>query len=204
MRERSRPAGPAETLAEALAAARACRLCAGVLPLGPRPVLQVAPQARLLIVAQAPGTKVHATGLTFNDASGDRLRDWLGVDRATFYGDPRLGIMAMGLCYPGRDPRGGDRPPVPRCAPTWHPRLRPLLPQVALTLLVGIHAQRFYLGPRRQASLGATVAAWRTYLPEFLPLPHPSWRNTAWLRRNRWFEGEVVPDLQRRVRALLG
>ena len=192
-----------DTLAEAVAAARACRLCADILPLGPRPVLQVAAEARLLIAAQAPGTKVHETGLTFNDASGDRLRDWLGVDRATFYGDPRIGIMGMGLCYPGRDAHGGDKPPIPRCAPTWHPRIRPLLRKVELTLLVGIYAQLYYLGARRKASVGETVAAWRDTLPEFLPLPHPSWRNTAWLKRNPWFEHEVVPELRRRVRRLL-
>ena len=192
-----------DALDEAVAAARACRLCADILPLGPRPVLQVAAEARLFIAAQAPGTKVHDTGLPFNDASGDRLRDWLGVDRATFYGDPRIGIMGMGLCYPGRDAHGGDKPPIPRCAPIWHPRIRPLLRKVELTLLIGIYAQRFYLGARRKASLGETVAAWRDYLPEFLPLPHPSWRNTAWLRRNPSFEREVVPELRRRVRRLL-
>jgi uracil-DNA glycosylase len=192
-----------ETLAQAVAAARACRLCADILPLGPRPVLQVSAEARLFIAAQAPGTKVHETGLPFNDASGDRLRDWLGVDRDTFYGDKRIGIMGMGMCYPGRDAHGGDKPPIPRCAPTWHPRIRPLLPKVELTLLIGIYAQRFYLGARRKASVGETVAAWREYLPELLPLPHPSWRNTGWLKRNPWFEREVVPDLRRRVKRLL-
>jgi uracil-DNA glycosylase len=192
-----------DTLDEAVAAARACRLCADILPLEPRPVLKVAREARLFIAAQAPGTKVHETGLTFNDASGDRLRDWLGVDRATFYGDARIGIMGMGLCYPGRDAHGGDNPPVPRCAPTWHPRIRPLLRKVELTLLIGIYAQRFYLGARRKKSVGETVAAWRDYLPEFLPLPHPSWRNTGWLKRNPWFEREVVPELRRRVRRLI-
>ena len=192
-----------ETLAEALAAARACRLCADILPLGPRPVLHVDARARLLIASQAPGRRVHATGLSFNDASGDRLREWLGIDRATFYANKHLAIMAMGLCYPGRDAKGGDKPPVKRCAPTWHPRIRPLLANVELTLLVGSYAQRFYLGERAKPTLDATVAAWRDYLPDFLPLPHPSWRNTGWLKRNPWFAKEVLPHLRGEVRRLL-
>ena len=190
-------------LEEAVAAARACTICAAELPLGPRPVLLVRPTARLLIVSQAPGTRVHETGLPFNDRSGDRLRSWLGIDRDTFYGHPGLGIMPVGLCYPGVDAKGGDKPPMKICAPTWHPRIRPLLPEVKLTLLVGSYAQAHYLDARRKASMTETIAAWRDYLPEFLPLPHPSWRNTAWLKRNPWFEGEVVPLLQRRVRDML-
>lgn len=194
---------PAETLAEAVAAARACRLCADILPLGPRPVLHVDAAARLLIASQAPGTKVHASGQSFDDASGDRLRDWLGIDRTAFYGNKRLAIMAMGLCYPGRDAKGGDKPPIRICAPTWHPRIRPLLPNIELTLLVGSYAQRFYLGARAKPSLDATVAAWRDYLPEYLPLPHPSWRNTGWLKRNPWFERELLPPLRAAVQRLL-
>lgn len=187
----------------AVAMAQACRLCAAELPLGPRPVLRLAASARLLLVSQAPGTQAHETGLTFNDRSGDRLREWLGVDREIFYGNPRLGIMPMGFCYPGRDPRGGDLPPLRRCAATWHPRLRPLLGDVELTLLVGQYAQAYYLGGRRRRSLTETVRAWRSYMPEFLPLPHPSWRNTAWLRHNPWFEAEILPVLRREVRRLL-
>ena len=190
-------------LAEAVAAARACTICAAELPLGPRPVLLVRPTTRLLIVSQAPGTRVHETGLPFNDRSGDRLRDWLGIDRDTFYGHPVLGIMGVGLCYPGVDTKGGDKPPMKICAPTWHPRIRPLLTKVELILLVGSYAQDFYLGSRRKPSMTETIAAWREYLPELLPLPHPSWRNTAWLKRQPWFERDVVPLLQRRVRALL-
>jgi uracil-DNA glycosylase len=190
-------------LEEAVAAARACRICAAALPLGPRPVLLVRATSRLLIVSQAPGTRVHETGLPFNDRSGDRLRGWLGIDRDTFYGHPNLGIMPVGMCYPGVDAKGGDRPPMKVCAPTWHPRIRPLLPHVELTLLVGSYAQAYYLGRRRKASMTDTIAAWRDYLPDFLPLPHPSWRNTAWLKRQPWFERDVVPELQRRVRALL-
>lgn len=191
-------------LAKALAEVRSCRLCAADLPLGPRPVLQISADARLLLVSQAPGTKVHETGLTFNDRSGDRLREWLGITRQEFYGNRRLGIMAMGFCYPGRDDRGGDLPPMKICAPTWHKRLRPLLPKVELSLLVGQYAHAYYLGARRKATLTATVRAWRDYMPEFLPLPHPSWRNTFWLKQNPWFEREVLPELRRQVKRLLG
>ena len=195
--------GPEPELAATLSQARACRLCAATLPLGPRPVLVLPPRARLLIVGQAPGTRVHETGIPFNDRSGDRLRDWLSIDRATFYGNPRLGILPMGLCYPGVDRNGGDKPPMKICAPTWHPRLIPLLPEIELTLLVGSYAQAYYLGNRRKATMTATVAAWRDYLPDFLPLPHPSWRNTGWLRRNPWFDAEILPELRGRVRRLL-
>ena len=193
----------AAQLAAAVREAKACRLCAAYLPLGPRPVLLVRPTTRLLIVSQAPGTKVHETGLPFNDRSGDRLRDWLGIDRDTFYNHPSLGIMPVGMCYPGVDAKGGDKPPMKVCAPTWHPRIRPLLTQVKLTLLVGTYAQAFYLGQRRKGSMTETIAAWKDYLPEFLPLPHPSWRNTGWLKRNPWFEREVLPHLRDAVQRLL-
>jgi uracil-DNA glycosylase len=166
-------------------------------------VLRVDPGATILIVGQAPGTRVHETGVPWNDRSGDRLRDWLGINRDTFYGHPNLGIIGVGLCYPGVDAKGGDKPPMKICAPTWHPRIRPLLTQVKLTLLVGSYAQDFYLGSRREVSMTETIAAWRDHLPEFLPLPHPSWRNTAWLKRQPWFERDVVPFLRRRVKALL-
>lgn len=191
------------TLDDLLLQVRACRVCAAHLPLGPRPVLRASSTARLLIVGQAPGTRVHATGIPWNDRSGDRLRDWLGLDRETFYDEARIAIVPMGFCYPGTDAKGGDKPPRPECAPLWHPQVRPLLPRVGLTLLVGQYAQRFYLGRRRQAGLTETVAAWRDFLPDFLPLPHPSWRNTAWLRRNPWFETELVPVLRERVGVLL-
>ena len=186
-----------------VAAARACRVCAEHLPLGPRPILRARAGARLLIVGQAPGTRVHETGVPWNDPSGDRLRDWLDLDRAAFYDEARIAIVPMGFCYPGRDQRGGDRPPRPECAPLWHPPLRAALPGIELTLLVGSYAQRYYLGKRRQASLSETVRAWRDYLPAFLPLPHPSWRNTAWLKKNPWFEAELVPDLRRRIGRLM-
>jgi uracil-DNA glycosylase len=191
-----------DTLDNAFAAARACTLCAD-LPLGPRPVIRGSNTSRLLIVSQAPGTKVHMTGLSFNDRSGDRLRDWLGVDRDTFYNERRIAIMPMGLCYPGRNPKGGDLPPRTECAPLWQPRIRPLFKRVELTLLIGSYAVNYYLKDRRKKTLSDTVAAWREYLPELLPLPHPSWRNTGWLKANPWFEDELVPVLRARVKDLL-
>ena len=183
--------------------ARACRVCAAHLPLGPRPVLRAAESAGLLIVGQAPGTKVHETGVPWNDASGERLRQWLALERAVFYDQTRIAILPMGFCYPGRDKHGGDNPPRPECAPLWHPPLTAKLPNIALILLIGLYAQRFYLGKARKGSLTETVKAWRDYGPAHLPLPHPSWRNTAWLRKNPWFEQELVPALRTRVAALL-
>ncbi|MCZ8194437.1 MAG: uracil-DNA glycosylase family protein [Brevundimonas sp.] len=182
---------------------RACRACAGELPHTPRPVVRVFPETRLLICGQAPGRRVHESGLPFTDPSGDRLRRWLGIDADTFYGNRRIGVAAQAFCYPGTAAKGGDYPPPKRCASLWRPRLLAELPQVELTLLVGGHAQAWALGPRMAGSLTATVRAWRDYLPEVLPLPHPSWRNTAWLSREPWFEAEVVPWLQTRVRELL-
>lgn len=193
-----------ESLAAVVAAARACRLCAESLPLGPRPVLRAGPDARLLIVGQAPGTRAHETGLPWNDASGDRLRDWMGIGRDVFYDETRVALVPMGLCYPGRLPRGGDRPPRPECAPTWHARLRAGLPRIELTVLAGAYAQRHYLGSRGGASVAATVAAWRRFLPDRLPLPHPSWRTRGWVARNPWFETELLPELRARVAALTG
>jgi uracil-DNA glycosylase len=190
-----------ETLAEASAAARACTLCAGVLPLGPRPAFQVSETARLLIIGQAPGTRVHATGIPWNDPSGDRLRSWLRFDHDTFYDPARVALVGMGLCYPGRLPNGGDAPPVPRCAPTWHPRLFPLLTNVRLTLLVGSYAIAAMLGP---GPMTEYVRDFRSHLPRHLPLPHPSWRTIGWEQRNPWFVRKLLPELRRRVRAALG
>lgn len=142
--------------------------------------------------------------MPFTDPSGDRLRAWMGVDSQTFYGDPRIGVAAMAFCFPGTDPKGGDYPPPPRCAALWRPRLLAELPKVELTLLVGGYAQKWALGERIKPTMTATVAAWREYLPAgFLPLPHPSWRNTAWLRRNPWFEAEVEPYLRQKVALIL-
>ncbi|MBU2089390.1 MAG: uracil-DNA glycosylase family protein, partial [Alphaproteobacteria bacterium] len=159
--------------------------------------------ARVMLVGQAPGTKVHKSGIPFNDPSGDTLRDWLGIDSATFYDENRIAIMPMGFCYPGRDVRGGDSPPRPECAPHWHAQVRALLPNIELTVLIGAYAQAYYLGPRRGASVSETVSRWREYLPDFLPTPHPSPRNRNWLRQRPWFLDEVVPELRQRVQALL-
>jgi uracil-DNA glycosylase len=181
---------------------RSCTLCTD-LPLGPRPVVRVKSSARVLIIGQAPGTKVHETGIPWNDRSGDRLREWLGVDRDTFYDERRIAIMPMGLCYPGVDKNGGDLPPRAQCAPTWHPLLWPFLKNVEVVLLVGSYAQKRYLPQERKGTMTATVAAWRDYGPRFIPLPHPSWRNTGWLKKNPWFEADLAPELKRRVRKLL-
>ncbi|MDB5429525.1 MAG: Uracil-DNA glycosylase superfamily [Caulobacter sp.] len=181
----------------------ACRACAGELPHEPRPVTRVTTQTRLLICGQAPGRRVHESGLPFDDPSGDRLRSWLGVDRETFYGHPAFGVAAMAFCFPGTNPKGGDYPPPPRCAQLWRPQLLAALPKVELTLLVGSHAQTWALGDRMAGNMTQTVANWRAYLPAYLPMPHPSWRNTGWLKRNPWFEDEVIPFLQARVRAML-
>jgi uracil-DNA glycosylase len=186
-----------------MAEVRACTQCAPYLPLGPRPVLRGRASARLLITSQAPGTKVHETGLSFNDRSGDRLRQWLGIDRETFYDEHRIAILPMGLCYPGRNAAGGDLPPRPECAPLWHTRLLAAWPAIELTLLVGSYAIDYYLKHRPQKGMTETVRAWRDFLPAFLPLPHPSWRTTGWESRNPWFAAEVLPELRRRVRLLI-
>jgi uracil-DNA glycosylase len=193
------PAEDPRAFERLIAEVRACTRCAGVLPLGPRPVVRGRPSARLLIVSQAPGTRVHETGLSFNDRSGDRLRDWLGVDRPSFYDEARVAIMGMAFCYPGRLQRGGDRPPPPECAPLWHPRLRPHFTAVELTLLVGSYALHHYLPQSRKAPMSRTLVRWREFLPEYFVLPHPSWRTTAWERANPWFAAELLPELRRRV-----
>jgi uracil-DNA glycosylase len=182
---------------------RACRVCAEHLPLGPRPVLRAQAGARLLIIGQAPGTKVHESGIPWNDRSGDRLRDWLHLDRDTFYDESRVAIVPMGFCYPGIDKNGGDRPPRKECAPLWHARVVALLPRIQLILLVGSYAQRNYLKDACAPSMTETVRAWRRHAPLFMPLPHPSWRNTAWLKCNPWFDAELLPSLRKRVKSLL-
>jgi uracil-DNA glycosylase len=190
-------------LAPLLREIRACRVCAEHLPLGPRPVLRARASARLLIIGQAPGTKVHESGIPWNDRSGDRLRDWLQLDRDVFYDESRIAIVPMGFCYPGVDGNGGDRPPRKECAPLWHARVMQRLPNIELTLLVGSYAQGYYLKERRAAMVSETVCRWRSYLPQLFALPHPSWRNTGWLKRNPWFETELLPELRDRVRILL-
>jgi uracil-DNA glycosylase len=177
----------------------ACTICAPHLPLGPRPILRGRPSARLLIISQAPGRRVHDTRLSFNDRSGDRLRAWLGTDRATFYDEGRLAILGMAFCYPGSDDRGGDLPPRPECAPHWHARLRPFFPAIELTLLVGRYAIDYYLPGPRTRSMTEVIVRWRDFLPELFVLPHPSWRTSRWLRDNPWFENEALPELRARV-----
>ncbi len=180
---------------------RDCRLCQAQLPLGPRPVVQFSGSARLLIIGQAPGLKVHHSGIPWDDPSGQRLRQWLNLTPEQFYHPGDVAIVPMGFCYPGRG-KSGDNPPDPRCAPQWHRQVLQRLPQVRLTLLVGQYAQRHYLEQFR--SLTDNVRQWRDHLDQGrLPLPHPSPRNNLWLRRNPWFEQEVVPELQHRVRAAL-
>ena len=182
---------------------RACRACAGELPHEPRPVVRVRRETRILICGQAPGRRVHHSGLPFDDPSGDRLRGWMGVDRPTFYDHPAIGVAAMAFCFPGTDPAGGDYPPPRRCADLWRGRLLAELPNVELTLLIGAYAQRWALGPAARGSMTETVRAWRDYPPAALPMPHPSWRNSAWLKRHPWFEAEALPYLRERVGLIL-
>jgi uracil-DNA glycosylase len=191
------------SLEAVLADIRACRACAGEFTHEPRPVVRVGADTRLLLCGQAPGRRVHESGLPFDDPSGDRLRGWMGVDRATFYGHSAIGVAAMAFCYPGANAEGADLPPPPRCAALWRARLLGWLPKVELTLLLGRPAQVWALGPRAKTSMDAAVRAWRETLPEVLMLPHPSWRNTAWLNRNPWFEEEVTPYLRERVADLI-
>ena len=173
-----------------------CQVCARFLPLGPRPVVQFASSARLLIVGQAPGARVHVSGVPWDDASGERLRDWIGIGAETFYDPGRVALLPMGFCYPGAAASGGDLPPRPECAPLWHERVQGVLVNIELTLLVGQYAQRRYLGKAWGGSLTDTVRDAARYLPAYLPLPHPSWRSTGWMRRNPWFETGILPLLR--------
>ena len=181
---------------------RACTICAAHLPAGPRPVLQVHARARILIAGQAPGRKVHASGVPFDDASGERLRQWLGVDRDVFYNPERVAILPMGFCYPGTG-TSGDLPPRRECAPQWRTRLLAALPNIELTLVIGQYAFGWHLPECTGANLTDTVKAWRRHWPGVLPLPHPSPRNNLWLKANPWFVAEVIPALQRRVTSII-
>ncbi len=192
-----------DQLSRLLAEIRACRICAGHLPHEPRPVLAATAQARILIAGHAPGIRVHRSGVPWDDPSGDRLRAWLGVGRDTFYDPTRFAIIPMGFCYPGTVKGSGDLPPRPECAEAWHTRLMRTLPRVEFTIVLGRYAQDWHLGDRRQRNLTETVAAWKDYMPHYLPLPHPSGRNNGWLARNPWFEAEVIPALRQRVAGLL-
>lgn len=188
-------------LASLLAEVRACTVCAAHLPLGPRPILQVHASARILIAGQAPGTKAHTSGIPFNDPSGDRLRAWLGVSREVFYDPERVAIVPMGFCFPGKA-KSGDLPPRPECAPLWRAPLLGHLKQLQLTLVIGQYALAYHL-PGKGASLTEVVQDWRTHWPHTVPLPHPSPRNQLWLKRNPWFEQELVPVLRARVAEVL-
>ena len=188
------------TLDDLAAEVRACTFCADVLPLGPRPILRVSTTARVLIASQAPGTKVHVSGTPWTDASGVRLRTWLGMTPDEFYDPARVAILPMGLCYPGRLPQGGDCPPRPECAPLWRRRLLDAMPDLRLTLLVGSYAQADALGPGRMTD---RVRDFRQYLPRYFPLPHPSWRTGVWEKNNPWFVTDVLPALRAEVRRVL-
>jgi uracil-DNA glycosylase len=194
---------PRSSLDAILVEVRACRACVPHLPLGPRPIVRAGADARILIVGQAPGARVHASGIPWDDASGDRLRNWLGIDAATFHDESRFAIIPMGFCYPGRG-NGGDKPPRRECAQLWLDSLLGKLPDIQLTLLIGQYAQRHFLGARRKASLTETVRAWPEYAPAFVPLPHPSPRNQPWFQRHAWFESEALPMLRERIAQLIG
>ncbi len=185
-----------------LVSVRSCRACEASLPLGPRPVLRAAVTARILVIGQAPGVRVHRSGIPWDDPSGERLREWMGVNKDAFYDESRIAIIPMGYCYPGRG-NGGDLPPRRECAELWLDQLLDKLPLVELTLLVGQYAQRHFLGRRRKPSLTETTNAWAEYAPAYIPLPHPSPRNTPWLKRNSWFEQRLVPELRMRVATLI-
>ena len=191
-----------QPLDELLAEVRACRVCEAHLPLGPRPVLQAGAQATILIVGQAPGARVHASGIPWDDRSGERLREWMGMATERFYDRNAVAIVPMGLCYPGRA-ASGDRPPRRECAPLWQARLLAQLPRIELTMLVGHHAQAHFLRRGGHASLTATMRNWRDHLPRVIPLPHPSPRNVAWFKANPWFDHELVPVLRQRIRELV-
>ncbi len=179
-----------------------CTLCESDLPLGARPVLQVSETARILIAAQAPGIRVHQSGRPFTDPSGDRLRQWMGIGKDTFYDARKIAILPMGFCYPGTG-KSGDLPPRPECARTWRAQILAALPNIELILVIGIYAQKWHLGDTRKRNLTETVKNWRDYWPDVLPLPHPSPRNNNWLKTNPWFEEEVIPHLQERVARLI-
>ena len=190
-----------QSLARLVAEIRACRICAAELE--PRPVLHVRASAKILVASQAPGLRVHLSGQSFDDTSGDRLRDWMGVTRDEFYDDRHVALAGMAFCFPGYDLNGADRPPPPICAAHWRSRLMAALPNIELILLAGSYAQSWHLGETAKSNMTETVRAWRAYGPRHIPLPHPSWRNNGWLKRNPWFEKELLPVLRRRVRRLL-
>ncbi len=181
---------------------RSCTVCSKHLPDGPRPIVAASSKSRLIIIGQAPGKLVHASGIPWNDKSGDNLRNWLGIDSQTFYDADKVALIPMGFCYPGTG-KHGDLPPRPECAPLWHQRLFDLLSGSRLTLLIGQYAQHYYLDNNAKSNLTETVHHFRKYLPEYFPLPHPSPRNNIWQAKNKWFGKEVLPELKKRVAACL-
>jgi uracil-DNA glycosylase len=181
---------------------RSCTACAAHLPHGVRPVVQASTHARILIAGQAPGRRVHESGIPFDDPSGDRLRMWLGVDRQTFYDPHKFAIVPMGFCFPGTG-KSGDLAPRKECAPLWQDKLHAALPNIQLCLTIGLYAQAWHLGNKRERTLTQTVQNWQSFWPDVLPMPHPSPRNQMWLRKNEWFEADVIPVLQNRIRQLL-
>ena len=190
-----------EPLENLLQQIRACRICEDHLALGPRPVLRASTTAKLLIVGQAPGTKVHASGKPWDDQSGKRLRNWLGLEPEVFYDETRVAIVPIGFCYPGKG-KSGDLPPRPECAQNWHQQLLELLPNIELTLLVGKYAQDYFLKANAKPNLTQTVANWYEYLPHYMPMPHPSPRNQFWVKHNPWFEQEAVPVVREQIQQL--
>ena len=181
---------------------RACTQCSAHLPLGPRPIIQVSRLAKVLIVGQAPGARVHETGIPFDDASGSRLRDWMGIEKNVFYDESKIALVPMGFCFPGTG-KSGDLPPRPECARTWRKKLLDELSQISLTLVIGQYAQSWHLGQSPRQSLTDTVKAWNELVPGVIPLPHPSPRNNMWLKKNPWFEQDVLPELKAAVKSAL-
>ena len=185
-----------------LADIRKCEVCKAHLPLGPRPILAGHPESKILIIGHAPGTKVHKTGIPWDDQSGKQLRKWMGVTDETFYDETKIAQMPMGFCYPGKG-KSGDLPPRPECAPQWHDMLLKEMPNIKLTILIGQYSQKHYLGTRREKNLTETVRSFKNYAPEYFVLPHPSPRNRFWLSKNPWFEEEVLPEFRKRIEKLI-
>ncbi|MFL0353293.1 uracil-DNA glycosylase family protein [Xanthomarina sp. GH4-25] len=181
---------------------RQCTICKEHLPLGPRPIVSAHPEAKIIIIGQAPGTSVHKTGIPWNDPSGRQLRNWLNVSEEIFYDETKIALVPMGFCYPGKG-KSGDLPPRPECAPQWHQKLLDQMPNLELVILIGMYSQKYYLKEKAKRTLTETVAEYKTYLPKYLPLPHPSPRNRFWLSKNPWFVKEVIPELKRAVKTIL-
>lgn len=186
---------------------RACRICVETprgapLPHEPRPVVRASTKAKIAVFGQAPGLRVHQSGVPFTDPSGDRLRDWLGLDEDAFYDESKVAIVPMGFCFPGYTEKGADKPPRKECAAAWRAQLMAALPNIETAILVGAYAQKWHLGKRAKSSLTETVLNWRDYAPDYFVTPHPSWRNNSWLKKNPWFGDELLPELRKRVRAL--